>query len=34
MNTALYGKIEKRKERRGVNGYLKYKRKTCIYGAH
>ena len=30
MQTALYDKIEKRKERRGVNGYLERKHKTYL----
>ena len=30
MQTALYGKIEKRKVRREVNGYLECKHKTYL----
>ena len=30
MQTPLYGKIEKREEGRGVNGYLECKHKTYL----
>lgn len=30
MQTALYGKIVRSKERKGVNGYLEHKHKTYL----